>query len=218
MTKKTSDKDLDYNVLATGSKGNAVRIGDVMIDCGISFKKMKDELYKVKTLLITHRHSDHINKSCLRSIRKNFPKITIVSNFEVAQLFPDEIDIICNGGFPVNTPSGLITPFELVHDVTTTGYSWIVNGKKVIYATDTSSMEHAPTDIKTDYFFLEANYDEHKLNYIIENVDVLGKYGYDPRAGAYRHFSVQQCKGFYYSNRSGNDAKLIELHQSSRFY
>ena len=33
--------ELDYKVLSTGSIGNAVRIEDIMIDCGISYKTMK---------------------------------------------------------------------------------------------------------------------------------------------------------------------------------
>lgn len=34
-----------YNIIATGSKGNAVKIDDILIDCGVSFKKLKD-VYK----------------------------------------------------------------------------------------------------------------------------------------------------------------------------
>ena len=41
---------LDYNVIASGSKGNAVRIGNIMIDCGITFGRMEEDLYKVDTL------------------------------------------------------------------------------------------------------------------------------------------------------------------------
>lgn len=62
-------QELDYRVIASGSKGNAVRIGDVMVDCGISFKDMKDALYECKYLLITHTHSDHVRKATLKKIK-----------------------------------------------------------------------------------------------------------------------------------------------------
>ena len=42
---------LDYNVIASGSKGNAVRIENIMIDCGITFGRMEEDLYKVDTLI-----------------------------------------------------------------------------------------------------------------------------------------------------------------------
>ena len=36
-----------YNIIATGSKGNAVKIDDILIDCGVSFKKLKDVYNKI---------------------------------------------------------------------------------------------------------------------------------------------------------------------------
>ena len=38
-----------YNIIATGSKGNAVKIDDILIDCGVSFKKTKRcvQAYKI---------------------------------------------------------------------------------------------------------------------------------------------------------------------------
>lgn len=209
---------LDYHILSTGSSGNAVRIGEVMVDCGIPFPKMKDELYKCKVLLITHIHGDHVNKRTLGKIRTMFPRMFIVANYEVAQKFPDCIDYICNAGFEFPTKVGTITPFECHHDVVTYGYTWKVDGNQILYATDTSSMADAPADIQVDYCFLEANYDEEKLRLIVERENFKTKYGYDVRNGCYRHLSVQACKGFFYSHRASADSELIQLHMSSRFY
>lgn len=57
--------------MASGSKGNMtyLKVGDikVFIDAGISYLKIKNKMteyqeniYDVKTLLITHEHHDHI--------------------------------------------------------------------------------------------------------------------------------------------------------------
>ena len=48
---------IDYEIIGTGSKGNAVRLENIMIVCGVTFKKMHEALYKCDTLLITHRLS-----------------------------------------------------------------------------------------------------------------------------------------------------------------
>lgn len=203
---------MDYKIINSGSSGNAVRINDVMIDCGVSFKLMKDELYKCKYLLLTHIHVDHIKPATLRQIKKLFPKIQIIGNHEVAQIFG--VDVIANHGFPVITRDYEFIPWEGVHDVVCTGYAWEFQGLKIIYATDTSSVENAPK-WKYDYVFLESNYDENKVKNI---KDSRKRFGYEILEGAYRHLSTQKCKEFYYLNRASRDSVLVELHKSLRFY
>ena len=55
-----------------------------MIDCGMPFNAMRDELYKCNTLLITHIHTDHIKDSTFRKILSEFPRIKTFSNPTVA--------------------------------------------------------------------------------------------------------------------------------------
>ena len=52
-------QNLNYNVIASGSSGNAVRIGSIMVDCGVGFTEMKEDLYQVDTLLIRQGGRDH---------------------------------------------------------------------------------------------------------------------------------------------------------------
>lgn len=203
--------ELAYTVIGSGSSGNAVRIGSIMVDCGLSFKAMKEHLFGVKVLLLTHSHSDHIKPSTLRNIKKFFPKIEIVGNYEVAQRF--EVDHIANAGYPIEVKGFTILPFLAIHDVVCYGYTWNEMDKDVIYCTDTSSLENAP-EIKYDYLFLEANYDPVKLKYLTENA----KFKYDVEAGAMRHLSTTACKTFYYMHRKENTSLLVQLHKSNRFY
>lgn len=204
---------LKYEVIASGSRGNAVVIGDVLIDVGIPFMKLRDHLYNVKTILVTHYHLDHINGNTVKAIRRVFPWIKWVGNFQVAQFI--DIDMICNPGFPIVIGEKEFIPFVCPHgDVECTGFTWWDNGKRIIYATDTSSLDYAP-DGPYDYLFLESNHDELKIKAIKEGRKPDQFHLLD---GPLRHLSTQECKKFYYYNRRSRESKLIELHKSERFY
>lgn len=203
---------LDYHIIASGSTGNAVRIGKVMIDCGVPFKEMREDLYKVDTLLITHIHTDHIRKQTFLSILSHFPRIKTFSCPTVAyQYYINEVVSTT----PFRTPSGLvITPYQGRHDTEVLYFTWEQDGQNIIYATDTNLVEN-PNNIKFDYLFLESNYDEQKLNEIAHQ---YARKGYDPWTSSHRHLSTQQSKAFYYMNRRDKTSQWIELHKSGRFY
>ncbi|MBC1524819.1 hypothetical protein HB884_11470 [Listeria booriae] len=204
---------IKYEIISSGSKGNCVIINDIMIDCGVPFGSIKEQLYDIKYLLITHIHSDHVKEHILNRIKKMFPKIQIISNWEVAQRFG--IDDIVNANFPVEFGFGTLTPFECIHDVVTYGYVIQMEGENIIYATDTATLKNAPIPSEGyDYLFLESNHDEKKL----EQVRNKNNYGYDPYKGGMRHLSTQKCKAFYYTHRRNKESPLIELHKSERFY
>lgn len=51
---------MNYEVISTGSKGNALLIGnEILIDCGVSYRKLKEK--PIKLILLTHEHKDHFN-------------------------------------------------------------------------------------------------------------------------------------------------------------
>ena len=204
---------MDYKIIGTGSRGNCVIIhNDVMIDAGLPMSKIRTELYDVKYLLITHIHQDHLQLSTMKKIVQEFPTITIIGNYEVHQTF--NVNIIANEGFDIVTDDYTFTPFKCQHDVLCHGFCWTNSeGQEIIYATDTATLEHAPKK-KYDYFFLESNHDESKLEAVRGKVTN----GYDPYLSGKRHLSTQQAKAFFYTNRKSLDSKFIELHQSTRFY
>ncbi|MDS3871847.1 hypothetical protein [Staphylococcus hominis] len=201
-----------YEIISTGSKGNSVIINDIMVDCGVAFKRLKEYLYDIKYLLLTHIHSDHIKPTTLKRIKKEFPHIKVIGNYEIAQLY--DVDHIINAGFPMDIDNYTFEAFECVHDVVTYGYTWSFDNNEIIYATDTNSLENAPSK-KYDYLFLESNYDVEKLE---QARGKRSKYGYDPYISGLRHLSTKDCKTFYYLNRRDKESKLIELHMSERFY
>lgn len=205
-------QELEYRVIQTGSKGNCVVIEDVMVDCGIPFSKLKEALYDVRYLFLSHIHSDHIKPATLQKIKDMFPKITILGNYEVAQKFG--VDIIINNGFETETKDYTFKAVKGFHDVLVSGFETEIKGHKVCYMTDSNSYSSFSAG-PFDYMFLELNYDQSKLDAIGDN---FKSRGYNPVLSAKRHASVQIGKGFYYSNRRGIESKLIPLHMSERFF
>lgn len=206
-------KPLDFKVIASGSDGNAVRIENIMIDCGISFKDMKEELYKVDTLLITHSHGDHIKANTFKSIRKDFPRIKVYANAHVAYQY--DVDVVIGTATLNLTKKRVVIPFEGKHDVPVTGFVIKMRGFNILYMTDTNTVE-LPEEIPLDYLFLESNYDERKIREIGAQYK---RASYDPRINSVtRHLSTQKCKEFYYLHRRSKESVLIELHKSNRFY
>lgn len=204
---------LDYRIIGSGSSGNAVRIGDMLFDCGVSYKKLEMELYSIRYLLITHTHTDHINMNTFNHIVKKFPRITVIGNWDVARKV--KVDEIVGDTTTLKMNDRVIQSFPNVHDVPCHGFAISMKDLNIIYATDTNTLENAPK-WKYDMLFIESNHDENKIQQIQNNSKKL--YGYDAWRGALRHLSTQKSKAFYYMNRRDKDSMWVELHKSKRFY
>lgn len=60
-----------YNIIGSSSNGNCILIEDIlMLDCGISYSKIKDYLSKVKLIFISHCRSSR--PSLTNNNKKNF--------------------------------------------------------------------------------------------------------------------------------------------------
>lgn len=206
-------KNLDYNIIGSGSSGNAVRIENILIDCGMPFKAVKEDLYKVDTLLITHSHSDHVKESTFNAIKKDFPRIKIYGNADVAYKY--DVDVVIGEHVLNIGKDRKVIPFFGVHDVPVSCFNIEMNGLSILYATDTNRLIFPDDSVRFDYFFLESNYDERKLR---EESKKYKSHGYDPGISSLRHMSAQKCKEYYYVYRKNESSELIELHKSKRFY
>lgn len=207
------ESKLNYEIIASGSSGNCVIVEDMMFDVGVPYSKIRKYLYNIKYLFISHAHSDHINIASLNKLRKEFPRITVIGNYHVAERV--YVNEIVGDNTLIRFPDRTIESFACVHDIPCHGFIVEINNKRLIFATDTHSLENAPRG-EYDYLFLESNHDENKINTIRDTA--IKKYGYDAWEGAIRHLSTQKSKAFYYLNRRGKDSEWIELHKSKRFY
>lgn len=204
---------LDYHIIGSGSTGNAVRIENILFDVGLPYSRIKDDLYLVDYILISHRHKDHFKENVLQRIKKEFPYIKVASNYDVAQR-TDCIDKIFNNGFPFQLGTQTFYPFETIHDVPGSGYTFKLKGNDVVFCTDTKDYSNMP-DLLYDYMFLESNYDKN----VLQSISRKGNKGYFQYINSYnRHASKQHCKAIYYEHRKSRDSVLVELHKSERFY
>ena len=212
--------ELDYRILSTGSIGNAVRIRNIMIDCGIAFSKMKDELYKCQYLLITHDHQDHVKPAVLNQIVEQFPNIEIYSTYKVARL-NDAVTAINIDYLPIWLEKSYCNMYavHVPHNTICFGYVLMFDDLNVLYATDlknTDSLTEFTEEgkLQYDYTFLEANYDETKLRLLGDSW--RGQYNAYVDSSE-RHLAKDESLRFYVKHRK-EGGKYIELHKSTRFY
>ena len=184
-----------------------------MFDIGLPYKRIKDSLYGVKYILISHVHSDHLNPATYRQIHKFFPNIKFIGDQEVNDRCP--MDIVAHEKEPIILVDTVITPFHAPHDVQVLGWTWQYKGEDYMFVTDTYSLEFVP-EHKYDHFFLEANHDRDKIKAIMGKDQKM--FGYSAVDGALRHLSTQDAKAFYYLHRKSAKSDWIQLHKSARFY
>lgn len=222
----------EIEIVGTGSTGNAVLIdGVILIDVGLTFKKLEPTLLKAEHIFITHRHGDHLQVPALSKLFKVRPWIlreSLHCNADVAEFIreknnsrfefevpennifnehQDHFEIIAGGRtYQVHT-------FKLVHDVPNQGFV-LINDKNetLIYASDTSTMSYAPA-MKYDVIVVEGNYDEDKVVEAVLSDDYMTRF----RATRnFRHLSVQQFEDFVRSH-SKQDTIAYQLHESGTF-
>lgn len=219
----------DVQILGTGSTGNAVLIDDcILLDCGMGVRKLMPYLTNVRHLFITHRHSDHLNISVLKNIAKKISPSIIRHGLHVnsdcydliALKAPDLAEIIetdrLTGSskldFEVRGVRYEIETYPLYHDVENQGFVIRKNGKTLIHATDTSTMQDAPKG-QYDMILVEGNYDESKLIEYLSSDDREVRYR---AARNLRHLSIQAHENFVKSH-SHKDTIAIMLHESYDF-
>ena len=67
---------MNYKIINSGSDGNGMIIEDtILIDCGISFKKLNEYYKRLEIVLLTHIHGDHFNKKTISKLAIERPKL-----------------------------------------------------------------------------------------------------------------------------------------------
>lgn len=207
---------MNYKIINSGSDGNAVIIEDfILIDCGVSFQKLKEHYKKIKIILLTHIHQDHFNKKTISKLAIERPTLRfaccdwLVEELVKCGVNKKNIDVIEIGKI-YNYNSFKITPIKAYHDVPNCGYRIFINNKKCIYITDTKTLEGIKA-LNYDLYLIEANYESDELKKRIEEKRNNGEYVYESRV-EYTHLSKEQTDKFLLENM--NDNSIYEyLHQ-----
>lgn len=206
---------MNYDILSSGSKGNAVVLdGIIMIDCGVTFKKLKDVYKNLKLVLITHEHSDHINRTTVKRLAKERPTLrfacvdSCVKHLVDAGVAKKNIDILLND-ITYNYGRFSVSPVSLTHDVPCFGYRIFKGIDKVFYATDTGNLDGIEAK-NYSLYMVECNYEDEDIRKRIAEKESRGEYVYEYSA-LKNHLSKQQCDDFIYSN-IGPGGQYVYLH------
>lgn len=205
---------MDYNVVATGSSGNAVILDNkILIDCGVSFKHLSSYVKNLGIVLLTHIHQDHFKKSTIERLAKERPMLRFACcewlTEPLKQCGVKNIDILEIGKL-YNYKQFEISPFKLYHDVENCGYRIFINGEKALYATDTATLDGVSAK---DYslYLVEANYQADEIHQRIAEKISEQKYVYEYRVFK-THLSKENCDRWLMENKNENSA-IVYLHQ-----
>lgn len=210
---------MNYNIISTGSKGNAVVInGSMLVDCGVSYSKLKKVVGGLTLVLLTHIHSDHFQPSTVKLLANTRPLLRFVCGAWLVEpllkvgVNPSNIDIVDISKLYRYKIAGVdvgVSPVMLYHDVPNCGYRIYYGSEKLFYATDTSKLDGI-TAKGYDLYLVEANYEEAEIQERIREKVEKGEYAYEYKV-LDRHLSKQQADNFLYANMN-NKSKYVYLH------
>lgn len=187
-----------------------------MVDCGVSFKALQGVTEDLQLVLLTHKHSDHINLKTLQKLQSQRPSIRIACCNWMIEELPNirNIDVLEIGKI-YNYGNFKVSPVKLYHDVPNCGYRIFIDDYKIIHATDTGHLEGI-TAKGYDLYAIEHNYDENKAYEAIEEARKEGRYCH-AIGSIETHLSWQQAREFIEKNKK-ESSEILELHKSNSFY
>jgi len=207
-----------YEIISSGSHGNAVLYGGVLVDCGVSYKSIEPHLRRLKIVLLSHAHQDHLNVKTIKKIISERPGVRIGCGEWMLEKLEgidrSKIDVMEAGKkytYPVLLYYIYVKPVTLYHDVPNFGFKIEINGKKIFHATDTAHLEGIEAK-DYDLYAIEYNHDSEDIQQRIEEKRAAGQFAYEVGASN-SHLSRQQAIDFIIKN-AGKKYEVIKLHQS----
>ena len=208
---------MQYEVISTGSKGNAVVINkNILIDCGVTWKALSGVYQDLQLVLLTHWHGDHFNRSTIKRLAKERPTLCfgcrdyLVSRLIECGVLLRNIDVYPESRPSLYSASLAIEAIPVPHDVENTAYRIIINDKRIFYCTDTNDVSHI--DAKGyDYYFLEANYSEGEIVERIKSKQENGEYCHEWDV-LKNHLSKEKAEDWLYRNMEQH-SQYVLLHE-----
>lgn len=219
---------MTYDILATGSSGNAVVInGEILIDIGVPLKKLRGSGYikNLKLVLLTHEHGDHFNAATVRALHKERPTLRwcccewMVSHLIEAGVDERSIDFTRptepgeSSRALIYNNFAIVDPVHLSHDVPNCGWIILQNHERLFYATDTGTLDGIEAK-NYDLYLIEANHTQAEIEARIAEKLAQGEFVYEYRA-ARNHLSQEQALDWLAEN-AGPNSRYLFLHQHRR--
>ena len=208
---------MTYEVISTGSKGNAVIInGSILIDCGVPFLRLRAYTRPLKLVLLTHIHGDHFRPRTAAALHRERPALRwgccewMVGPLLESGVDRRMIDVLTPGYCFVYRGLGTVLPERLAHNVPNCGYHIGMSAETLFYATDTGSLDGVAAK-GYDLYLIEANHTRAELEARLEAKRAAGEYAYE-WAAAQNHLSREQAEDWIYRN-IGPNGRYAFLHQ-----
>lgn len=207
---------MEFQIISTGSKGNAVILNDeILIDCGVPYKAIKPYAKGLKLVLLTHIHSDHFKPETIRKLANERPTLRfgcgkwLLPSVIASGARKSNIDIYTPNTVNRYTAALSVCMVPLKHNVPNCGYKLFINGEKIFYATDCNNLDgiDAPN---YDLYMIEANYEDAEIQQRIEEKQANGQYCYEYEV-LKNHLSKKKADDFIVAN-AGEKSKFIYLH------
>ncbi len=208
---------MEYQVIATGSTGNAVTVnGHILIDCGVSLKTLRPVIPSLNLVLLTHIHGDHFKESTVRGLHRARPSLRFgCCEWMVEPLINAGVDKRVIDVYEINEMAyfyGLfsVRPVRLTHNVPNCGYVIYEGREKAFYATDTGTLDGIRMK-NFDLYLIEANHTTAEIEAAVAEAEANGEYSYRIRA-AENHLSQEQATQWLLENM-GPKSSYEFLHQ-----
>ncbi len=217
---------MTYDVIATGSSGNATVINrEILIDCGVPYLRLREYARDIKLVLLTHQHYDHFRPSTIRAFRKCRPSVRFACcEWMVPLLIQAGAD---KGRIDVLEPdkwyyySGIsadISPFRTLHNVPNCGWRIFLERstpcnsctEKILYATDLSTLNGIKAK-DYDLYFIECNHRQAEIEAKIAEKTAAGEFSYEIEA-ARNHLSWEQAMEWLAENH-GPKSMFFPMHE-----
>lgn len=209
---------MKYNVISSSSSGNAIIVEDkILLDCGVSYTKLKPYLKNIKLIFISHVHKDHLLPTTIKHIAYNYPTIKFLTGSEEVVKKLVECGVNKKSIFILKPRKkydlGLIKaklePLE--HDTPNYALMFEYGFKKCAYIVDTASVENIEAK-NYDLYLIESNYKRDILEEHLKTCDEEDRI-YLERVPL-THLSYEAANTFLIENM-GSNSQFEYIHQSS---
>lgn len=197
---------LKLKVINSSSKGNCYVLSnndiEIMLDCG--YKNIKYNFEKVKAILITHYHMDHIGaipkikdfyNGYYYGCRESLDILPILKDYKIEVKEYEQF----------NVENFIILPFEVQHDAKNINYliKDKISNLKILYMTDIGNINDFEFK-DVDIFIVESNWIDDNVDYEDMKIQRLIK----------THSSLQETSEFLVNNININTKYIFLIHIS----
>lgn len=205
---------MKYEIINTGSDGNAVVINDIiLIDCGVTYKALKPYVDKLKLVLLTHSHGDHFRSTTVRRLAAERPTLRWAGGLWMTPLLVGivgkrNIDILPSDGRKIDYKLFTVKSYSTTHNAENCAYSIeFKNGERLFYATDCNNLNGIEAK-GYDLYMVEANYTDEEIAERIRSKEEQGLFAYEKQV-VKNHLSKKKAENWLYDNMSANSEYIL---------